>query len=143
MTSGKEKYNCYPRSAWWMCLFSPEPLRNVSFAQETAVARSRQIRSCKECGKERATRSGPESYRGTRIYNLEYHGLSSKSATLVVAMTYRRPDVKKFCIISESGSELLQGRVLKRLLEAEVEGHAGGTTPRQTAMVQKTTNSAL
>src|SRR5258708_10505325 len=76
---------------------------------------------------------GLESYRGTRIYNLEYHGLSSKSATLVVAMTYRRPDVKKFCIISESGSELLPGRVLKRLLEAEVEGMQG-VQRRQPAM---------
>jgi len=77
-----------------------------------------------------------ESYRGTRIYNLEYHGLSSESATLVVAMTYRRPDVKKFCIISESGSELLQGRVLKRLLEAEVEAMQGEQR-RQTAMGPK------
>src|SRR5258708_9799013 len=79
---------------------------------------------------------GLESYRGTRIYNLEYHGLSSKSATLVVAMTYRRPDVKKFCIISESGSELLQGRVLKRLLEAEVEAMQWEQS-RQTAMCRQ------
>ena len=77
-----------------------------------------------------------ESYRGTRIYNLEYHGLSNKSATLVVAMTYRRPDEKKFCIISESGSELLQGRVLKRLLEAEVEAMQEEQR-RQTAMGPK------
>src|SRR5260370_9485383 len=79
---------------------------------------------------------GLESYRGTRIYNLEYHGLASKSATLVVAMTYRRPDEKKFCILSESGSELLQGRVLKRLLEAEVKAMQGEQR-RQTAMGPK------
>src|SRR5260370_38322605 len=51
-------------------------------------------------------------------------------------MTYRRPDVKKCCIISESGSELLQGRVLKRLLEAEVEAMQGEQR-RQTAMGPK------
>jgi len=62
-----------------------------------------------------------ESYRGTRTYQLDYRGVTTKSATLVVAMTYRRPDEKKFSIVSETGSELLQGRVLKKLLEAEVE----------------------
>ena len=48
-------------------------------------------------------------------------------------MTYRRPDEKKFCIISESGSELLQGRVLKRLLAAEAEAMQEEQR-RQTAM---------
>jgi hypothetical protein len=62
-----------------------------------------------------------ESYRGTRTYQLDYHGLSSKSATLVVVMTYRRPDEKRFCIVSEAGSQLLHSRVLRRLLDAEVE----------------------
>jgi hypothetical protein len=74
-----------------------------------------------------------ESYRGTRTYQLDYRGVTTKSATLVVAMTYRRPDEKKFSIVSESGSELLQGRVLKRLLEAEVEAMQQDQR-RQTAM---------
>src|SRR5260370_29286628 len=59
-----------------------------------------------------------------------------KRRTLGVGRTYRRPDVKKFCIISESGSELLQGRVLKRLLEAEVEAMQAEQR-RQTAMGPK------
>jgi hypothetical protein len=50
--------------------------------------------------------------------------------------TYRRPDEKKFCIVSESSSELLQGRVLKRLLEAKVEAMRGEQR-RQTAMSPK------
>ena len=74
-----------------------------------------------------------ESYRGTRTYQLDYHGLTSKSATLVVAMTYRRPDEKKFSVVSESGSGVLQGRVLKRLLEAETEAMQSDQR-RQTAM---------
>jgi len=107
---------------------------NVSFAQETSVApltADQVVRTMVERNEQRAL--ALESYRGTRIYNLEYHGLSSKSATLVVAMTYRRPDEKKFCIVSESGSELLRGRVLKRLLEAEVEAMQEEQR-RQTAM---------
>jgi hypothetical protein len=110
---------------------------NVSFAQETSVAplaADQVVQSMVEKNERRAQTL--ESYRGTRIYNLEYHGLVSKSATLVVAMTYRRPDEKKFCILSESGSELLRGRVLKRLLEAEVEAMQEEQR-RQTAMGPK------
>jgi hypothetical protein len=110
---------------------------NVSFAQETCVApltADQVVQRMVERNEQRA--QALESYRGTRVYNLEYHGLASKSATLVVAMTYRRPDEKKFSIVSESGSELLQGRVLKRLLEAEVEAMQEEQR-RQTAMGPK------
>src|SRR5260370_29258178 len=51
-------------------------------------------------------------------------------------MIYRRPDEKKFCIVSESGSEILQGRVQKRLREAEVEAMQEEQR-RQTAMGPK------
>jgi hypothetical protein len=62
-----------------------------------------------------------DSYKATRAYHLEYHGLANKSADLVVEITYQRPGQEKFSIVSESGSELLNKRVLQRLLEAEVE----------------------
>ena len=104
-----------------MCQFLAGTVR-VSLAEEPPVApltAEEVVRKMVERNEQRA--KALESYRGMRTYQLEYHGLSSKSATLVVAMTYRRPDEKKFCIVSESGSELLQARVLKRLLEAEVE----------------------
>jgi hypothetical protein len=117
-----------------MCLFLTETATNVSFAQETSVAPltpDQIVQRIVERNEQRA--QALEGYRGTRIYNLEYHGLSNKSATLVVAMTYRRPDEKKFCIVSQSGSELLQARVLKRLLEAEVEAMQEEQR-RQTAM---------
>src|SRR5712692_3040992 len=137
MTSGQGKVQLLSTIGLVMCLFLAGTPANVSFAQETAVApltSDQVVQRMVERNEQRA--QALESYRGTRIYNLEYHGLSSKSATLVVAMTYRRPDVKKFCIISESGSELLQGRVLKRLLEAEVEAMQGEQR-RQTAMGPK------
>lgn len=61
------------------------------------------------------------SYSASRVYHLEYHGLSHKRADLVVKMAYQWPDRKEFTILSESGSKILVNRVLKRLLEAEVE----------------------
>jgi hypothetical protein len=137
MTSGEGKVQLLLTTGLVMCLFLAETTANVSFAQETSVApltSDQVVQRMVERNDQRA--QALESYRGTRIYNLEYHGLASKSATLVVAMTYRRPDEKKFCIVSESGSELLQGRVLKRLLEAEVESMQEEQR-RQTAMGPK------
>lgn len=117
-----------------MCLFLAETGANVSFAQEASVApltADQVVQRMVERNEQRA--QALESYRGTRTYHLEYHGWSSKNAVLVVAMTYRRPNEKTFCILSESGSPLLQGRVLKRLLEAEVEAMQEEQR-RQTAM---------
>ena len=137
MTSGEGKVQLLLTIGLVMCLFLTETAANVSFAQETSMApltSDQVVQRMVERNEQRA--QALESYRGTRIYNLEYHGLASKSATLVVAMTYRRPDEKKFCIVSESGSELLQARVLKRLLEAEVESMQEEQR-RQTAMGPK------
>jgi hypothetical protein len=137
MTSGEGKVQQLFTIGLAMCLFLTETAANVSFAQETSVAPLTPDQIVQRIVERNELRAQAlEGYRGTRIYNLEYHGLSDKSATLVVAMTYRRPDEKKFCIISESGSELLQGRVLKRLLEAEVEAMQGEQR-RQTAIDSK------
>jgi hypothetical protein len=40
---------------------------------------------------------------------------------MIVAITYRRPNEEKFTIVSESGSALLNKRVLERLLQAELD----------------------
>jgi hypothetical protein len=137
MTSGKGMVRSLLRIGFVMCMFFAEVGANVSFAQEISVApltSDQIVQRMVERNEQRA--QALESYRGTRIYNLEYRGLASKSATLVVTMTYRRPDEKKFCIVSESGSELLQGRVLKRLLEVEIEAMQDEQR-RQTAMNPK------
>jgi len=101
------------------------------FAQETSMApltSDQVVQRMVERNEQRA--QALESYRGTRIYNLEYHGLASKSATLVVAMTYRRPERKEILHhIVESGSELLQGASLEATSRSRGRGHAGGTTP--------------
>jgi hypothetical protein len=104
------------------CLFLAETVKNVVFAQETPAAPLTADQVVQRMVEGNARRARDlASYRGTRSYHLEYEGLSKKSATLLVAMTYRSPNEKNFCILSESGSEFLRGRVLKRLLDAELD----------------------
>lgn len=116
------------------CLFLAETATNVVFAQGIPAAPLTADQVVQRMVEGNARRAGDlASYRGTRSYHLEYEGLSNKSATLLVAMTYRSPDEKSFCILSESGSEFLQGRVLKRLLEVESDA-TREERGRQTAM---------
>lgn len=117
-----------------MCLFSAGTCLNAPSAHEmpvTPLTSEQVVQRMAQRNEQRA--QALESYRGTRTYQLEYHGLSNKGAALVVEMTYRRPNEKEFCVVSESGSELLHKRVLKRLLEAEVEA-VKDEQRRQTAM---------
>jgi hypothetical protein len=122
ITSREGKAPLLPPAGLVMCLLLAGTAADISFAQEPSAAplTADQIVQKMVASNEQRARA-LESYRGTRVYQLDYHGIASKSAELVVAITYRRPDEKKFCIISESGSEFLHKRVLKRLLEAEVE----------------------
>lgn len=106
-----------------VCLFLLAIQVSISLAQETSVTAPLTTARVVE---EMVARNGQraralESYEATRVYHLEYHGLADKSADLVATITYHRPDQLKFNIVSESGSALLNKRVLKRLLEAEVE----------------------
>lgn len=63
-----------------------------------------------------------ESYRGRRIYELDYRGFPTPlRAEMIVYMTYNAPARKEFKILSESGPKWLVKRVLKRLIETERE----------------------
>jgi hypothetical protein len=122
MTSGEGNLRLRYAIGLGISMFVAATVACAAFANDAPVApltAEQVVQRMVEQNEQRA--KALESYRGTRTYQLDYHGVTTKSATLVVAMTYRRPDEKKFSILSESGSELLQGRVLKRLLEAEVE----------------------
>jgi hypothetical protein len=62
------------------------------------------------------------AYHATRTYQVEYHGFwGTRSAEIVVGVTYLSPGKKEFVIQSETGSKLITDRVLKKLLEAERE----------------------
>jgi hypothetical protein len=63
-----------------------------------------------------------QKYQGRRFYSLDYKGFpASFHAEMVVDMTYDAPSTKQFKIVSQSGPEWLIERVLKRLLDAELE----------------------
>ena len=63
-----------------------------------------------------------EKYQGRRLYSLDYTGFpSSFHAEMVVDMIYDAPATKKFKIISQSGPQWIVDKILKRLLEAELE----------------------
>jgi hypothetical protein len=64
------------------------------------------------------------SYEGTRIYRLDYHGLGSRTAEMIVDVKYQSPATKEFTIRSETGSKLLIDRVFKKLLQTEKEALA-------------------
>jgi hypothetical protein len=67
-------------------------------------------------------------YHGRRSYSIDYHGFpGTRVAQMEVEATYVSPDKKDFKIISESGSKLLLGRVVQKLLDSEKEALKGET----------------
>ena len=74
------------------------------------------------------------AYDGKRSYRLTYHGFpSNREAEIEVAAHYQAPESKSFDVVSESGSKMLQSKVLLRLLESEREA-ARAENQRQTAL---------
>jgi outer membrane lipoprotein-sorting protein len=62
------------------------------------------------------------SYRGTRHYRVDYHGIfGSHTAEMQVDATYTAPDKKDFQVVSQTGSKILYNRVLLTLLRSEQE----------------------
>jgi hypothetical protein len=63
------------------------------------------------------------AYEGTRKYRLQYDGFwGSRSAEMIVKLTYRSPGTKEFTIISQSGSRWIVDKIFKGLLRSEKEG---------------------
>jgi outer membrane lipoprotein-sorting protein len=63
-----------------------------------------------------------KKYSSIRLYHVEYSGFGGhKEAEMQVKATFESPDRKDFQITSESGSKMLLGRVLHRLLQSEKE----------------------
>lgn len=62
------------------------------------------------------------AYRSTRTYRTEYRGFpGSRSAEMIVDVTFEPPGSKTFTIRSQTGSKLIIDRVFKKLLESEKE----------------------
>jgi hypothetical protein len=74
-----------------------------------------------------------QRYQSRRFYRLDYTGFpTSLHAEMVVDMIYDAPATKQFKIISQSGSQWVIDRILKRLLDAEQEALSGGNRERVT-----------
>ncbi len=62
------------------------------------------------------------AYTGSRTYTVDYRGFpGGRHAEMTVEASYTSPASKEFTITSQSGSQMLQKRVLLRLLESERE----------------------
>jgi hypothetical protein len=63
-----------------------------------------------------------QKYQSRRFYSMDYTGFpTSLHAEMVVDMVYDAPATKQFKIISQSGSQWIIDRILKRVLDAELE----------------------
>ena len=63
-----------------------------------------------------------QKYQSRRFYSMDYAGFpTTMHAEMVVDMIYDAPASKQFKIISQSGTQWLIDRILKRLLEVELE----------------------
>jgi hypothetical protein len=74
------------------------------------------------------------AYRSTRKYRTEYRGFpGSRSAEMIVDVTFEPPGTKTFTIRSQTGSKLIIERVFKKLLESEKEA-ADAENQKRTAL---------
>jgi hypothetical protein len=63
-----------------------------------------------------------KQYKALRHYQVEYHGFSAKvAAKMDVEISYDAAQGKSFRIVSQSGSNMLCDKVLKRAIESEKE----------------------
>jgi hypothetical protein len=63
-----------------------------------------------------------QKYQSRRLYSLDYTGFpTAMHAEMIVDMTYDAPATKQFKIVSQSGTQWIIDRILKRLLETELE----------------------
>jgi hypothetical protein len=87
----------------------PPPLTADAIVQKLMAANARRAAALR-------------SYRGTRHYRLDYHGIfGTHSSEMQVEAVYTSPDKKEFRVTSQSGSKLLYNRVLLNLLKSEQE----------------------
>jgi len=83
--------------------------------------------------------SALETYTSVRSYHLECHGVSHKTADMVVRAEFDAPNKKVFTIVSESGSDTVRSHVFKKLLEAEQESRRAENQERSAITPQNYT----
>ena len=100
-----------------------QPSNTVAIEPRIALTSEQVVSKLVQRNLERAQALG--AYQGTRIYRLEHHGFpGSRSAEMIVAVSYRSPETKEFSIQSETGSRWVIERVFHKLLQSEKEALA-------------------
>jgi hypothetical protein len=60
------------------------------------------------------------AFRSTRSYRLDYGGFGgARNSEMIVDMEFSPPSTKTFTVLSQSGSKVLNDRVIKKLIEEE------------------------
>jgi hypothetical protein len=60
-------------------------------------------------------------YRAVRQYQVEYQGITTIEAKMVVEFDFDATSGKSFRVVSQSGSKILGEKILKRAMESEIE----------------------
>jgi len=124
MSLPKHIYRHLLASLFLLILGSPAVLRAQSPSPQLAVEPRMNLAAVldKLVEKNAERADALQKYQGRRVYSLVYTGFpASFHGEMVVDMTYDAPSTKEFKIVSQSGSQWIIDRILKRLLEAEQE----------------------
>jgi outer membrane lipoprotein-sorting protein len=76
-------------------------------------------------------------YSSTRVYRVQYRGFpSDRDAEMVVDVSYRAPNVKRFTVVSQTGSKFILDHIFNKLLEGEQEA-ANQENRRESALTSE------
>jgi outer membrane lipoprotein-sorting protein len=105
------------------CQTPAQPLNSVTAgnsAQASPLPAETVARELQERNAQRA--AALLQYSATRVYRMQYRGFpSDRDAEMVVDVSYRAPNVKKFTVVSQTGSKFILDHVFNKLLEGEQE----------------------
>jgi hypothetical protein len=127
-----------------LCQAPPQPIESADSSGSTQPPPLSAEQVAKKLEERDAQRAAAlNEFSGTRVYHVKYSGfLGDHDAEMVVHMTYRAPNSKKFTIVSQSGSKVLVDHVLKKLLESEQE-YISDENRRKAAFSRENYNFAL
>ena len=84
------------------------------------------------------------NFEARRQYTLDYTGFpSSRSAEMIVKVSYHAPGSKQFAVLAESGSKLILTRVFRKLLESEQESSGNAKSRTDVALTSDNYRFAL
>ena len=114
---------------------------STTFGQATTLSLEQVVQNLQSRNAQRA--AALNAFEGTRTYHIQYHGFpSDHDAEMVVNLSYKAPNQKRFTIVSQKGSKFVIDHVLVKLLESEQEA-ANDENRRRTALSTDNYNFSL